>query len=344
MKYQKPKTLQKQSKVAILSPSWGGPFFFPQIYEKGLENLRKLDLIPIEFETARMDNDILYKNPEIRSRDLMKAFLDPSIDAIIASIGGDDSIRILPYLDLEIIQKNPKIFMGYSDSTTILTTLLQKGMITFHGPSIMSGFAQWSEFPQEVHNHFYRLLFEGKTSTWQENSWYSEGYPSWDREETLGKLNSPQQNHGWKWLHTPQLKVQGHLFGGCIEVSEMLKGTTFWNTSWEDKILFLETSEDKPSLDLITYWLRNYGIQGIFSKIKALLIGRPYGYSEEEKIKLEEVVKNVVFEEFKAQNITLIMNMDFGHTEPQWLMPLGGLVEIHCKNKTITLLEAVCSN
>jgi muramoyltetrapeptide carboxypeptidase LdcA involved in peptidoglycan recycling len=66
---------------------------------------------------TRKSAEYVYQNPEKRAQDLMEAFLDPSIDAIISTIGGDDSIRIVPYIDFEIIRNNPKIFLGYSDST-----------------------------------------------------------------------------------------------------------------------------------------------------------------------------------------------------------------------------------
>lgn len=130
-------------------------------------------------------------------------------------------------------------------------------------------------------------------------------------------------------------KIQGELFGGCIEVFEMLKNTPFWPAEdfWRGKILFLETSEDKPTPDMVKCMFRNYGMQGIFDKIAALIVGRPREYSEREKTELDEKILNVIRIEFKNEKLPIVTNMDFGHTDPQWIMPLGIKAEINCQKK-----------
>jgi muramoyltetrapeptide carboxypeptidase LdcA involved in peptidoglycan recycling len=72
----------------------------------------------------------------------MEAFLDPSIKAIISTIGGDDSIRLMPFVDLNIIGNNPKIFMGYSDTTVTHFMCLKAGLSSFYDPAVMNGFAE----------------------------------------------------------------------------------------------------------------------------------------------------------------------------------------------------------
>ena len=73
-----------------------------------------------------------------------RTFADPEVKGIFTSIGGDDSVRILPYLDTKVIRENPKIFMGYSDTTTMNTYFNQLGLVTLNSPSIMAGFSQWN--------------------------------------------------------------------------------------------------------------------------------------------------------------------------------------------------------
>lgn len=98
MTFIKPERLRKGDTVAVISPSWGGPSVFPHIYESGLETLIALGLKIKEYPTARADADQTYNNPRMRADDVNNAFEDPEVKAVIASIGGDDSIRILPYL------------------------------------------------------------------------------------------------------------------------------------------------------------------------------------------------------------------------------------------------------
>ncbi len=108
---------------------------------------------------------------------------------------------------------------------------------------------------------------------------------------------------------------------------------------WNRKILFLETSEDKPSPDTVKYWIRNYGSQGILDRIAALLIAIPSGYSAEEKIEMEKKVHSVLDIEFKRGDMPLVTDMDFGHTDPKFLLPIGTMAEIDAQSKIFRLLE-----
>ena len=113
MEFQQPLRLKQGDKVAIVSPSSGMPFLFPWVYEQGLDRLKEIfQLQPDEFPTARQSPEYLSQNPKARADDINNAFADPSIKGIIATIGGNDQIRILPYLDKEVISAHPKIFHG----------------------------------------------------------------------------------------------------------------------------------------------------------------------------------------------------------------------------------------
>jgi len=134
----KPKKIKPGSRIAIISPSNGLSFLFPDNYELGLKNLKEIFGFEIvEMPTARMSPDELYKNPKLRADDINRAFADCSIDGVITSIGGYESVRILKYLDIDIIKKNPKLIMGFSDATTFLSYLNYLGMITFYGLSMV---------------------------------------------------------------------------------------------------------------------------------------------------------------------------------------------------------------
>lgn len=149
MKFIKPKRLEQGDTIAIVSPSSGAAHKFPHIYESGIKTLKNLGLDIKEYPTARASNDFLYKNPEKRAEDLNKAFEDKEADAIITTIGGDDSIRTLPFINTKVAVKNPKTIMGLSDTTTIITYYNQTGLVTFYGPSVMAGLSQASVLPKE---------------------------------------------------------------------------------------------------------------------------------------------------------------------------------------------------
>jgi len=339
----KPKRLCKGDTVAVVSPSWGGPSQFPHIYESGLRTLEGLGLVIKEYPSARKDADYLYNNPEFRAKDINDAFADPKVKGIITSIGGDDSVRILPFIDLDIIRSNPKVILGYSDTTTLNTWLNQAGLVTLNGPSIIAGLSQWNSLGERFQEHIRSMLFKNPDHyNYIPYESYSNGYPDWKDKSNTGKVKDPVKNPGWNWL-SGDGSIEGELFGGCIEVFEFLKSTRFWpkDEFWDGKILFLETSEDKPTAEQVKWMIRNYGMQGVLDRIGALLIGRARDYSDDEKRKLDENIFKIVRQEFKRPDLPIVTNMDFGHTDPQWIMPLGIRAKIDCNKKVFMLVEKV---
>ncbi len=341
MEFQKPCHLADGDTVAVLSPSWGGPHAYPGIFDAGLAQLRRLGLTVREYPSTRWSETELYGNPQQRARDLTDAFGDPEVKAIFASIGGDDCVRLLPHLDWDAIRANPTILMGYSDTTALLAAINLQGLVTFHGPSVMAGIAQLDAFPNRA-THLKRMLFEHTAGlVFEELESYSEGYPDWSRPELLGQVLEPQPAAGWRWLQGEGV-VQGTLFGGCIEVLEFLKATEYWPEVefWNDKILFLETSEEKPSVAQVKRWLRNYGMQGVFDRASALLFGRAKAYTDEEKEALEQAILEVIGVEFGAPAFPVVANMDFGHTDPQHILPLGVAAVLDFESSVFRLNEA----
>jgi len=149
--------------------------------------------------------------------------------------------------------------------------------------------------------------------------------------------------------------VEGHLIGGCMDTLEILKGTSLWpnNKYWEGAILFLETSEEKPSIDLVTYWLRNYGAQGILQKLKAIIFAIPGGDISFDDKEYDEKLKNhlntfemydealiKVAKEFGREDIPIISHLNFGHTAPMLTIPFGAIMEINIWGKTVRIKDS----
>jgi len=342
MNYIKPRRLKRGDTVAVLSPSSGAAAAFPEIYENGLNILKEWGLDVKEYPTTRANTIVLRSDPAGRARDLNDAFADKNVRAIFSSIGGNDSIRILPYLDKEVIQSNPKILMGFSDTTTIHTLLNQLGIVSLYGPSIMAGFSQMKSLPSEFESHVRKMLFDPEEIyELKPYSTYSEGYPNWSEKTNLGKVNTLKESDGWKWLQGTGEK-RGELFGGCMEVLEMLKGTDFWPSKefWNGKILCIETSENKPSIDYIEHALRNYGMLGVFDRAAGLIFARARDFSHEEKEKLDQKILSIVAGEFNNTSLPIVTNVDFGHTDPQIVLPLGARMSIDPISKRLFLTDS----
>ena len=112
-----PGKLVPGDRVAVLSPGFAAPGRFPKVHELAMLRLREeIGLEPVEYPTTRQ----VGASPQARAADLMAAFADPKIKAILATIGGDDQITVLPFLDPEVALANPKAFAGFSDCTNML--------------------------------------------------------------------------------------------------------------------------------------------------------------------------------------------------------------------------------
>lgn len=131
-------------RVAVLSPSAGAPARFPAPYALGLARLvDQFHVEPVEYPTTRAAN----ASPAARAADIHAALADGSIKAVIASIGGDDQLKVLAHLDPELLRAHPKPFFGYSDNTNLLHFLWRLGIVGYHGGSVM---VQWGR-PGRMH-------------------------------------------------------------------------------------------------------------------------------------------------------------------------------------------------
>ena len=334
----KPTAPRPGAVVAVLSPSWGGPAAFPTIFETGLKVLvERFGFRIKEFPTTRAAAAHLDAHPEERARDFNAAFADPEVDLIISAVGGSDALRLLPFLDLDLILAHPKPVLGYSDATAYLTWLNLNGLVTYYANGVMSGFAQLGAFPEAVQWH--QNWFAGQTPPLAPFPFWTHGARDW-----TGTAEKPQEqipNSGFTWLQG-SAPSKGRLWGGCFEVLEMLKGTRFWPGPdfWAGRVLFLETSEEKPLPRQVLYWLRNYGAQGVFGKLAALWLGRPKDYTPAENSELQRVVKGVVAEEWGAVDLPIVMDLDFGHTDPRWALGLGVEVLTDPVARTLSFLES----
>jgi muramoyltetrapeptide carboxypeptidase LdcA involved in peptidoglycan recycling len=236
--------------------------------------------------------------------------------------------------------------MGYSDTTTMLTYFNLLGLVTFNGPSVMAGFSQAENLPKEFTQHVYDILF--KSSPIYEYPFfgsYCEGYLDFSSDKNIGKTKPLVKDTGMRTIQGKGI-VSGQLFGGCLEVLEFLKSTDFYPPQdfWSNKILFFETSEQKPSIDSIKFILRNYGVQGIFDKINGLIFARARNYSEKEKEELDNVIREVICVEFDNPSLGIVTNAEFGHTDPQIILPNGIMIQINLDDANLKLIENCVEN
>ncbi|MFA9479999.1 S66 peptidase family protein [Phycisphaerales bacterium AB-hyl4] len=340
----KPKKLRHGDRIAAISLSWGGPGKFPHRYEAGKRQLQEaFDVEVVETRHALRDPDWLHRNPKARADDLMEAFANPAINGIVSTIGGDDSIRLLPHVDPEVIRSNPKVLMGYSDTTITHWMCFHAGLVTFYGPSVMAGFAEnGGIFPYTraaVHQALFSAQPLGPVAP-NDDGWTVERL-DWAVPENQHRPRELNPSEPWQFLQG-QGVVEGRLVGGCLEVVECMRGTPFWlpDAVWDDAILFLETSQDAPPPSTMKSALRSYASMGFLSKLAGILVGRPGGGVPPQQFEqYEQAILQVVAEEEGLTHLPILTRMDFGHTDPMFVLPYGVLAQIDCAQRTFSILE-----
>jgi len=272
---------------------------------------------------------------------MMNAFKNKEIKAIFSNIGGDDTLRLLPYIDFDVIKNNPKIFMGYSDTTVNHFMCYKAGLTSYYGPSVLAEFAENVEMHDYTVKWIKKVLFNNKTIGEIESSnyWTSQMLPWENRENSKIKRELNKEKRGYELLQGEGV-VKGELIGGCIEVLDWLRGTILWPDleAWENKILFLETSEEKPTPIEIRRYLSSLDAIGIFERLNALIIAKPQAEKYYEEYK-EEYLK-VIRDEAKRDDLPIMYNMNFGHTAPMFILPYGVEAEIDCDNNKFRINEA----
>lgn len=340
----KPRKLRPGDKVATVSLSWGGPGANPHRYEAGKQQLQdEFGLVVVEMPHTLREPNWLHRNPQARAEDLMAAFSDATISGIVSTIGGTDSIRLLPFLDLDVIRSNPKVFMGFSDTTITHLACFKAGLVTFYGPAIMTGFAENGGLFPYMTEAVRRTLFHsapiGPVAP-NANGWTVERL-DWADPANQTQRRKLRPSTGWRFLQGRGVR-RGHLIGGCFEVLDWLRGTDFWPDAdaWQDAILFLETSEDAPSPEAVKYGLRTYAALGILQRLSGILFGRPGGQLPLEKhAEYDKALLDVVAEETGMGDLPVIAGMDFGHTDPMFVLPYGIQAEIDCAAQQFSIVD-----
>lgn len=341
----KPEHLKKGDKVAIVSLSRGllGESWAIHKLNIAKERLEKdFGLQVVVMPNALKGVKYLDEHPEARASDLMEAFRDKSIKAIFNAIGGDDTIRLLPYIDYEVIKNNPKIFTGFSDTTINHFMMHKAGLVSYYGASIMNNFSEYVKINDYTKEAIINTLFEPKAKLEikpSKTESFKKDIVMWGEANINTARKFYPNKRGYEVINGKG-KVKGELLGGCINTFVYLIGTPIWPTKeeWKGKILMLENADDESIPLCIVEWiLRNLEAQGIFNVIKGIIIGKyPFEDKTEE---YKQTFKKIIVDEGKHLNLPIIYNVNFGHAEPIGVMPLGVKCEINCDNKTITLLE-----
>lgn len=328
-------------RVAILSPAFAAPAVAPALHEQAMRRLTELTgLIPVEYPTTRE----LGATPQARAADVNAAFADPSIRAILATIGGDDQILVVPHLDPALPVADPKPFVGYSDNTNILNWLWSLGVQGYYGGSTAVHLGPGPGV-DDLHLRSLRtLLLDGGELDITEPGESEDVGRRWNDPRSLVEFGERTPTEPWTWAG-PARRVEGVTWGGCLEV---IDGLAFVDRlpateALEGAILLLETSEERPPAGWVARWLRGLGERGILGAVAAVVVARPpvsdfeFHPTPAEAAALRAAQRDAVVEVVGRYNpeAVICVGPPFGHTRPQWILPYGGTMVVDGATRTI---------
>lgn len=260
--------------VAVLSPSGRSPARFPAPFELGLRRLREeFELRPVEYPTTR----VAEASPLERAEDVHAAFADPDVKAVIASIGGADELKVLAYLDPDVLVANPKPFFGYSDNTNLHLFLWRLGIVSYHGGSLMVELGRPVSMHPTTRESLERALFTRGKYVLEPPGEYSDEEREWTDQSALSLEQRMFAAEAWSW-YGPKTTVAGIGWGGSLEIVDFHLRTNRYllaDDAYDGCILFLETPEEMWPATYVSRVLMSMGERGLLQRFSAVLWARP---------------------------------------------------------------------
>jgi muramoyltetrapeptide carboxypeptidase LdcA involved in peptidoglycan recycling len=322
-------------KVAVLSPSFAAPGAAPEVHEQAMVRLAALTgLRPVEYPTTRR----LGASARDRAADLNTAFADPEIRAVLATIGGEDQITVVPHLNPEAVRADPKPFLGYSDNTNLLHWLWSQGVAGFYGGSTQVHLGPGPAL-DSVHAASLRAaLLTGERLEITDPGESEDFGRDWLDPASLSEYGDREPTEPWTWAG-PARSVTGPTWGGCIEVLQwVLTAGRFPPDAGVLKgaVLLLETSEELIPAREFGWIVRSLGERGLLAAVDAVLVARPPATSLEVQRRARERTAHRAEQRDTAIDIVkrynpdavIVVGVPFGHTRPQWVLPFGGSMTV----------------
>lgn len=338
LKLIKPPILKKGDTIAFIAPAGGLAALTPHRLTKGKVFFEELGYKVKIFPTAEHNSGISSDTAENRAQDIMAAFRDKDIKAIITTIGGNTSHQTLEYLDFGTIRRNPKMVCGYSDITSLhLALYSQAGLVSFYGPAVITHFGENPRPDEFTVTHFFKAVTGNLGEVEPSTQWTDDKSVDWINKDDLKKKRTYRENEGYEWLK--EGTAEGKILGGCLPVILHLAGTKYW-PDFKDRILLLETPESDDfrkgeslaNVDSALGHLRNLEV---FQKVKGVVFGRGFGYTEEQVKNLKEII----LYNTRGYDIPILYNVNIGHADPIITIPLGVKVELDSKMNKFGFLE-----
>lgn len=341
----------KNIRIVSLSKGIIGESYVKHELDIGVRRLEGMGLNVSFSKHALMGIEYIENHPEARAADLIEAFCDKSVDMILCAIGGTDTYRLLPHLfendELKnAVHGNYKPFLGFSDTTINHLMLHKLGVNTFYGQSFLADICELDkEMLPYTKKYFEELIATGTIREITPSEvWYEER-----TDFGVSAVGTPcpvHKNGGFELLRGKST-FSGKVLGGCIDTLYDIFTVTYHPDmpetcakyelfptagDWRDRILLLESSEERPEPEKFRAALECFKQKGVFDGISGILVGKPQDevYHDEYRKALLEVV---------PEHIPIVCNISIGHAKPRCIIPFGVAAHVDAEKQIIRFYE-----
>ncbi|MBD8519794.1 S66 family peptidase [Lysinibacillus fusiformis] len=317
--------------IGIFSPSSPATVSASKRFERAKAFLEEKNFHIVEGSLTGKSDYYRSGSPQKRAEELNELLRNPSVDIIMSTIGGTNSNSMLPYIDYEAFQRNPKIIIGYSDASAILLALYAKtGISTFYGPALVPSFGEFEPLVNDTYKFFEEYFLQPQTLPYeiQKPPYWSDEPVNW-LDKTVEKKVIENE-----WKTVREGVIEGRLMGGNVNAMYGFIGTPYFPAITEGDILLMEDCMKNAAVVEKNFAMLK--LHGIFDKISGIILGKHECYDD---LGTGRKPSDILLEQLDGIHIPILAEVDICHTQPMHPIAIGKRVRLDATAKKIYCIE-----
>jgi len=317
--------------IGIFSPSSPATVSASKRFERAKAFLEERNFHIVDGSLTGKSDYYRSGSPKKRAEELNELLRNPRVDIIMSTIGGTNSNSMLPYIDYEAFQRNPKIIIGYSDATAILLALYAKtGISTFYGPAFVPSFGEFEPLVNDTYKYFEAYFLQPQVLPYeiQKPPYWSDEPVNWLEKTVEKKLIKNE------WITVREGVVEGRLIGGNVNAMYGFIGTPYFPVIAEGDILLIEDCMKNAAIVEKNFAMLK--LHGILDKISGIILGKHECYDD---LGTGRQPSDILLEQLDGIMMPILAEVDICHTQPMHPIAIGKRVRLDATARKIYCIE-----